>query len=200
MGHGHATGTEAGDGGDPGDTDGADGTTDSTYRGVLGAFPYAVRATDSWLCKGYVAVGTLVALVVVLLFLVGVVSAFENTLGAVGGSFTFSRSFVFLVGVVVGLPLIVPVVLVARRHRLGGGSIAYDRALAVAGFAYASSLYLALVVSAPPDMRQAPPATIAPVVEALYALPPAAGVVPPALAVALMYAGHRRYRTSPAES
>lgn len=181
------------------DGDGAD-ASESTYRGVLGAFPYAMRATDSWLCKGYVVVGTLVALVVVVLFLVGVASAFRNTLGAVGGSFTFSRTFVFVVGVVVGIPVIAPIVLVARRHRLHTPSLAYDRALAATGFVYALSLYVALVVSAPPDMRETPPETIAPVVEALYALPPAAGVVPPVLAVLLVYAGHRRYRDHGAES
>lgn len=181
------------------DGDGAD-ASGSTYRGVLGAFPYALRATDSWLCKGYVVVGTLVALLVAVLFLVGVASAFRNTLGASGGLFTFSRTFVFVVGVVVGIPVIAPIVLVARRHRLVGSSVAYDRTLAATGFVYAFSLYVALVVSAPPKWREAPPEAIAPVVEALYALPPAAGVVPPALAVALVYAGHRRYRDHGAES
>lgn len=190
-----------GDGPDP-DASGVPGddASDGTYSGILGAVPYALRATDSWLCKAYVVVGTLVTLLVTLLFLVGVVSAFVNTVGAVGGSFTFSRSFVFLVGVLVGLGLVAPVLLVARHHRLHGGSVDYDRTLATAGFGYALSLYLALLVSAPPGRREAPPAAIAPVVEALYALPAVAGIVPPVLAAALIYAGHRRYRARPAES
>lgn len=178
----------------PSHTDDANGDSDATYRGILGTFPYAFRTTDSLLCWSYVVVGSLVATVIAVLFLVGVVSAFANSLGAVGGTFTFSRTFVFLAGTVVGLPVIGPVVLVARRHRLGHGSIAYDRALAAAGYLYAVSLYLALVISAPPGMRDAPPEAIAPIVEGLYALPQAAGVVPPLLAIAIMYALHRRYR------
>lgn len=172
----------------------------SAYSGVLGAFPYAARATDSRLCLSYVFVGALLAVVVLVLFLVGVISAFNNTLGAVGGTFTFSRTFVFLVGTVVGIPVIAPILLVARRHRLGHHSRAYDRTVALTGYLYAFSLYLALVVSAPPGQREAPPAAIAPVVEALYALPPAAGVVPPVAAIAIMYGVHRHYREQTDES
>lgn len=173
-----------------------DGDDDSgwTYRGLLGTFPYAIRATDSLFCRVYVVVGTVLTLFVAILFLVGVVSAFVNTLGSVGGSFTFSRSFVFLLGTVVALPLIAPVVLVARRHRLGRGSLAYDRAMAATGFLYAASLYLALVISAPPDRREAPPAALAPIVETLYDLPQVAGLVPPLAAAVLLIAVHRRYR------
>lgn len=172
----------------------ADASSGSTYRGLLGAFPYSFRTTESLLCKLYVGVGALLALVVLVLFLVGVVSAFKNTLGAVGGTFTFSRTFVFLVGTIVGVPVVAPILLVARRHRLGAGSLAYDRAIAVTGFVYAASLYLALVISAPPGQREVPPAAIAPVVELLYALPQAAGIAPPLAAVLLMYGVHRRYR------
>jgi hypothetical protein len=87
-----------------------------------------------------------------------------------------------------------PVLLVARRHRRTGSSLAYDRALAAGGYLFLFSLYLALVVTAPPGLRDSPPAVLAPVVGVLYALPPAAGVVPPLVAIGVGYLLHRRYR------
>ena len=167
----------------------------ATYRGLLGAFPYAYRASDSRLFRSYVIVGGLVAVALVLLFAFGVIVAVQNTLGAVGGTFTFARSFVLFVGFLVVLPVLAPILLVARRHRLGRGTRRYDRALAASGYLFVPALYLLLLITAPPALRDQPTGPLAPVVEALYALPPLAGVLPPLLAVAVTYLVHRRYRT-----
>jgi hypothetical protein len=170
----------------------------ATYGGFLGAFPYAFRASGSRLFRSYVVVGGLLAILLVLFFAFGVIVSVQNTLGAVGGTFTFARSFVLFVGFLVLLPVVAPILLVARRHRRGVASSRYDRALAASGYLFVPALYLLLLITAPPGLRDPPAGPLAPVVELLYALPPAAGVLPPLLAVAATYAVHRRYR--PAES
>lgn len=181
------------------DVEGAtDGETDArpgeAYRGLLGAFHYAYRATGSRLCRSYVVVGGLLAFLVAILFGSSLVLAVADTLGTAGGTFTFVRSFVLFVGLLVVAPLLAPILLVARRHRRGTSTVAYDRAVAASGYLFVPALYLTLVVTAPPSLRETPSGALAPVVEALYALPRLAGVLPPLVAVVVMYLAHRRYR------
>jgi len=171
-----------------------------SYGGLLGAFPYAFRTSESRLFRAYVAVGGLLAALLLVVFSISIVISFADTLGAVGGTFTFSRAFVAVVGLLVAAPVLAPVLLVARRHRRTQSTVAYDRALGAAGFGYALAIYLALVVSAPPDMRSTPSGALAPAVEFLYSLPALAGLVPPLLAVVLMYLLHRRFRAAPPAS
>jgi hypothetical protein len=122
------------------------------------------------------------------------VQVIANTAGTAGGSFTFVRAFYVVVGFLVIAPLMAPVLLVARRHRRVGSTPVYDRALAGAGYLFLFSLYVALVVMAPPELRETPPTVIAPAVETLYGLPQVMGAVPPLLALAVGYLLHRRYR------
>jgi uncharacterized membrane protein YuzA (DUF378 family) len=179
-----------GDGeGAPGDAEGA-----SSYGGFFGAYPYAFRQSDSRLFRSYVVLGGLLTAFVVLFFVTALVTLVANTVGTVGGTFTFVRAFYIVVGLAVVAPLAAPVLLVARRHRRVGGKADYDGALAASGYLFLFSLYLALVISAPPGARSDPPAAIAPLVEFLYGLPPAAGAVPPLVAIALGYLLHRHYR------
>lgn len=165
-----------------------------SYRGLFGAFPYAYRASDSRLFRSYVLVGGLLAALVAVVFGLAVIVAVYRTLGTGGGTFTFSRAFVLVVGLVVVLPLLAPVLLVARRHRRGAPDIRYDLGLAGAGYLFALSLYLAVLISAPPTARDPPPAPIAPAVGLLYDLPPLAGLIPPILAALLIVLTHRRLR------
>ena len=170
------------------------GTGDGTYGGVFGAFPYAFRASESRLFRSYVVVGGLVAALATVLFAGSVVTILANTFRTTGGTFTFSRAFVVVVALAIVGPILAPVLLVARRHRRGGSGVAYDRALAAGGFGFLLSIYVALVISAPPGAREEPPALIAPVVEVLYDLPQIAGLVPLLVGVAVMYGLHRVYR------
>lgn len=165
--------------------------TDGEYSGLLGAFPYAFRASDSMLFRSYVLLGGVLALIVGLLFGLALVVLTFRTLGAGGGTFTFSRAFLLFVGLLVVFPLVTPVLLVARRHRRAGSDALYDGALAATGYLFGASLYLALVVSIPPTQQEPPPAFLAPVVGLLYDLPPAAGIGPPLAAVLLVVAVHR---------
>ena len=163
------------------------------YGGVLGAFPYAVRASDSWLCRSYVIVGGLLAVAVSVLFIAAVIGIIAGTTGGRGGSLTLSRSFVAVVGLFVVVPLVAPVLFVARGHRRDGevSRTAYDAGLAVTGYLFVAALYVGLVISVPPGQRTTPTGVLAPVVGTLYALPQLAGLGPPLLAVGLMYVVHR---------
>lgn len=164
------------------------------YGGLLGALPYAYRASDSRIFRSYVALGGLLALLVGLLFGLALVVAVYRTLGAGGGTFTFSRAFVLTVGLLVVLPLLAPVLLVARRHRREGSDARYDAAMAGGGYLFVLSLYVGLIISTPVAQQETPPALVAPVVDGLYALPRAAGLAPPILAAAAIVLVHRRLR------
>jgi hypothetical protein len=164
------------------------------YGGVLGTYPYAFRRSSSRLFRSYVLLGGLATGLIAVLFTFAVVGVIAETAGGPGGTFTFARSFVLLLGFLVVFPLMVPVILVARRHRQRGSSVAYDRALAAAGYLFLASLYVGLVPTTPPELREQPQGLLAPVVETLYGLPPVAGAVPPLVALAVGYLLHRRYR------
>jgi hypothetical protein len=165
------------------------------YRGVFGAFPYAFRQSRSLLFRSYVLVGALVAAAVTVLFGAGLVVLIAQTAAVEGGSLTLSRAFYTVVGLFVVAPLVAPVLFVARRHRRREGTDArYDLALSLAGYLFIGSLYVGLLVTVPADQQAAPPAPVAPLVETLYALPQAAGVVPPLLGAGLIVAVHRLLR------
>lgn len=162
-----------------------------TYSGLVSAFPYAFRRSDSLLFKSYVAVGGLVAVIVTLLFLFALVVLVAATTGGPGGTFTVSRAFFIVVGLFVVAPVLAPILLVARRHRRGRAKKGYDATLALAGYLLLVSLYVGVVITIPPTQQAAPAGTLAPVVEFLYALPALAGLLPPIAAVCVMIVIHR---------
>lgn len=177
-------------------------TGETAYDGVLGAFPYAFRATDSRLCRAYVVVGGVVAALISVVFVLAVISLIGATVGTPGGLLTSARAFYVLVALLVVGPLLAPTLLVARRHRRGAGDRRYDRALAASGFLFVLSVYLGLVASMPPSFvldgetvtRPAADGVFAPLVEFLYAIPEPASPVVPGLAAVIMFLVHRRYR------
>ena len=156
------------------------------YGGIFGAFPYAFRESDSRLFRSYVATGALAAALLGFVFLLAVVVVFGQTAGVRGGSFTLSRSFVALVGLLAVLPVVAPVLLVARaRRRDEATAPRYEPLLALAGYAFLLSLYFVLVASMPATFvldgetvtRPEPSGLFGPVVALLYAVPPAASPV-----------------------
>lgn len=119
---------------------------DEGYRGVFGAFPYAFRATDSLLCKSYVALGGLAALLLTLLFGLALVTLFGATAQA---RFSIVRAFYVLVGLGAVGPAITPILLVARSHRRRETrKRGYDAGLALAGYVFLASLYAGAAVGA----------------------------------------------------
>lgn len=165
-----------------------------SYRGVFGAIPYAIRNTESWTMRVYGVVGTLTAAFVTVVVTLALVVWMGETAEMDGGLFLFSRSLYVIAGFGAVAPLLAPLLFVARRHRRGDPvADGYDRKLAYAGFAFIASLYLAMVISAPADLRE-PSESV--VINALYALPPLAGFVPPIVAAVLVFVTHRRLRGS----
>jgi hypothetical protein len=166
------------------------------YGGALGAVPYALRQSDSWLFRSYVLLGGLVALLVALLTVLGIVVLFGQTADFRGGSLTLSRSFFAVVGLFAFVPLIAPMLLVARRHRRTGSKPSYDRWLGASGYLFILSLYGGVIASMPAEFeldgelvaRPTPTGLTAPVVEALYAIPSEFSVAVP-LAGAVLVAG-----------
>jgi uncharacterized membrane protein YuzA (DUF378 family) len=174
----------------------------SGYDGVFGAFPYAFRASESRLFKLYVLASALASGLVGLLVGIALVVLIAGTSGGQGGSLTLSRSFYVVVGLLVVLPAVAPVLIVARRHRRGtGSSRRHETALAIAGFVFLSSVYLGLVASMPETFaldgetvaRPAPSGLTAPLVAALYAIPPALSWAVPLAGAVLVAATHRLF-------
>lgn len=176
-------------------TDGSNADSDTSYGGLPGAFPYALRSSDSWLFKSYVLVGGLAALLTALLFGLALVVLLGNTVGAGSGTFSFVRAFFIFVGLLVVAPLLAPVLFVARRTRRGRPDRRFDAAMAGLGYCFLGSLYLAGVISTPATNQQLPADTVLrPVVAAMYSLPRLAGLVPPLLVAGAMVALARRWR------
>jgi hypothetical protein len=179
------------------------------YGGILGAFPYAFRRSDSLLFRSYVLVAGLATLLLALTCVLAIVVVFGQTAGARGGSFTLSRSFIALLGLLAVLPIVGPVLLAARTRRRGGERTEsfdppanYEPLLAVGGYLFLLSLYLGLIASMPETFvldgetvtRPEPSGVFAPVFAALYALPAAASPLLPVSAAALILAIHRWLR------
>lgn len=172
------------------------------YSGLLTAYPYAFRHSSSRLFKSYAVVSTLLGALVAVLVASALVVLVGRTASAQGGTLTLSRTFYVVVGLLVFLPLVAPVLLVARRHRLGRDvDPRYDLALAAAGYVFVLTLYAFLVASMPETYvtngetvsRPEPSGIFAPVVHALYAVPPVASPAILVVGALAVYAAHRRF-------
>jgi hypothetical protein len=174
-----------------------------SYSGLLTAFPYAFRTSESRLFRAYAVVSALLGGLFALMMVIAIVVLIGNTASAPGGSLTLSRTFYVVVGLFVFAPLVAPVLFVARRHRRGTPvRERYDAALGASGFLFALSVYLGVVASMPAQYRVGeeltsrpePSGVFAPVIEALYALPPIASPVVPLAGALVVYLAHRRFR------
>lgn len=177
------------------------------YGGIIGAFPYAFRQSDSRLFRSYVLVGGFATLLLTLTFVLAVVVVFGRTAGVRGGSFTLSRSFIALLGLLAVLPVVAPVLFAARTRRLGLDADTefqpperYEPLLALGGYLFLLSLYLGLIASMPETFvldgetlaRPEPSGLFGPVVAVLYAVPVTASPLIPTVQAAFIIAVHRR--------
>lgn len=164
---------------------------EDAYGGVLGAFPYAARTSDSRALRSYVAVAALVVVVSLLVFVPALVAVVAATVGQ-SAVVAVVRGWIVLVWLGVVAPTVAPVLLVARRHRRGRAVHArYDLAMALTGYCFLLALYAGLLATAPPDLRGTPTGPGAPLVEALYGLSQPAGVAIPVGAAVLEGVVHR---------
>ncbi|QLD90426.1 hypothetical protein HWV07_15845 [Natronomonas salina] len=164
------------------------------YSGLIGAFPYAFRRSDSLLFRAYALVGGLLAAVLAVFFLLALIRAIASTATLQGGTITFVRSIFVVFGFLVVAPIVAPILFVARRHRREGSDTNYDAALAVAGVFYVFTVFLGGVASTPPEFRSDVTGPSRPVVEALYAMPEALSWTIPLAGAVLVYLVHRRFR------
>jgi hypothetical protein len=149
------------------------------YSGLFGAYRYAFRRADSRLFRAYVVVSAFVGAFVSLLLVLGVVN-WAGSAGEFG-----ERALLSVIGVLILGPLFAPVLIVARRYRLGLDRPGFDRLLGLTGIGFLLSVYLALFVSDPTD-HSAPGPLDGPV-SAINELPQTYGLIPPVMATAVIY-------------
>ena len=167
---------------------------DATYRGLPGAFIYSFRMSESRIFKSYVVISALLTGLITIIFTLGLIGVIAGTVGA-SELVTLVRSFFILVGVLVVIPIIAPVILVARRLRLSDNRTAdYDAAMAFGGYAFIVSLYIGLLLSVPPEQQEPVTGVTGAVVSVAYALPQLTGLIPPLICAVMIYLIHRRYR------
>ncbi|WP_209019574.1 hypothetical protein [Halorussus marinus] len=167
--------------------------TDDSRSLIRGSFRTAFAETDSRLLQSYAVVAALLSALLATFVVLALPVWIFATVG--GSEFaTFSRAFLIVGGALLLAVLIGPVLSTARKHRRGTASARADLLAALAGYLFVASLYVSLLISAPPDAREAPPALLAPAVEFLYALPAVYALAPPALGIAAILAVHRLAR------
>jgi len=154
---------------------------------VVGAVKYAIVRGESRLFRSYAAIGSLLALFVGMVFVLALPVWVVEIADSGGGPLQrIGIGLLWLVGLVVVATIVVPMLFVVRRHREGRQERQF--AFGLAGFVYVLSVYLALVVSAPADLRESPSGVLAPVLEALYGLPRLSGIAFPVLGTILLFA------------
>jgi heme/copper-type cytochrome/quinol oxidase subunit 4 len=164
------------------------------YSGLVGAFPYAVRRSDSRLFRAYAVLGGLLAAALAVVFALALIRAIAATATLQGGTVTFVRSIFVVFGFLVVAPIVAPVLFVARRHRREGSDGRYDTAMAVSGVVYVFTVFLGGVASMPPAFRSDVSGPAGPFVEALYAVPESLSWVLPLAGAVGVSLVHRRFR------
>jgi len=152
---------------------------------VVGAVRYAVLEGDSRLFRSYAVFGSLLAVFVGVMFVLAL-PVWVLQIAESGGS-TLDRvglGLLWLVGLALIATLVLPMLFVMRRHRQERPE--RQVAFGLAGYAYVLSIYLALLVSAPEDLRTEPSGALGPVLEALYGLPRVSGLLFPILGTVLL--------------
>lgn len=154
---------------------------------VLGAVKYAVVEGESRLFRSYAAIGSFLALFVALAFVLAL-PVWVVEIGESGGGplQRIGLGLLWLVGMAVIATMVVPMLFVVRRHREGRPERQF--AFGLVGYAYVLTVYLALVASAPADLRDPPQGVLAPVLEALYGLPRLSALLFPVLGTILVLA------------
>lgn len=171
------------------DADGEPAAADGSYGGLVTAFPYVVRRSDSTAFRLYAVASALLGPFVAGTIALALVVWLANPVGLVG-----ERAFLGVIAILLLVPLFGPVLLVARHHRRRGGDPRYDRALGLAGFGFVVALWVGLVISVPPAQQSEPTGVLAPVAAVLYGLPQSAAFLPPVLGAAGILLAHRLRR------
>jgi hypothetical protein len=152
-----------------------------------------MAASESLAFRSYAVVSALVAVLLVVTVLLALPVWIAQTIGHTALN-KVGRGLLPVIVLGLLVPLFAPVVYVARNHRRDRGSKRGDAALAATGYLFVLSIYLALVISAPADLRTAPSGALAPVVELLYALPNVSSLLAPVVGALLVVLAQRYAR------
>lgn len=156
------------------------------YRGVVGAFGYAFRRSNSWLFRVYIVLSALLGVYISLLILLAIV-AWSGTTVAFG-----DQAFLAVIGILLLVPLFTPVLVTARRLRRETSSASAERLIAITGFVFVLSIVLALLITDPTD--HATSGSLGVLVRAIQGLPRSIGILPPVIAIVLIILGVRYTR------
>lgn len=146
------------------------------YRGLVGAIRSAIRRSDSLLFRTYTVASVLVGGFATVLLVLGVVS-WLATPAPIG-----QRALLGVIALLLLVPLLAPVLVVARRHRRGVGDRRADAVVGLAGFGFVLAVYLALLISDPNPHAVTGP--LGPAIAAIDAVPRGYWILPLLLAVA----------------
>lgn len=158
---------------------------------ILTAVKSAVAGRRSWLLRAYAVIGSVSIVLTAVLVLLALPTWVAQTEGT-STTLVFGQALLVLVGLGVIVALFLPLYLAHRRVPRPGEDRRLERHYGAFGFAIVLSVYLALLISAPPDARGEPPTWLAPIIEPLYALDPRLALVPPLAVVGLLLLRDRR--------
>lgn len=155
----------------------------SRYSVIRRSVATGVRS-ESYLLRAYTVLGALASAFVALLLLLAIPQWVSWTLGQSELN-TFSRAMLPWLGLLLVGPLLAPPFFAARRDTR---TRRRDFWLGLAGFLFLGSLYVTLLVSAPPQYRDPAPAlpVLGAFVELCYSLPAVYALVPPVVGVAVI--------------
>lgn len=148
------------------------------YRGLVGAFVYAFRKTDSWVFRVYAILSAVVGLYIALLIGLAIV-AWAGTTMAFG-----DQAFLAVIGIVLLVPLFTPVLVTARRLRQGTSTEHAAVLVSLAGYGFIASIILALLITDP--TRHSIPGRMGALILVIQDIPRPFGVVPPIIAAVII--------------
>lgn len=159
---------------------------------VVAAARSCLGRDRSLLLRAYTVVGLSLAVLTGVLIALALPTWIART-GGTSATLMLGQGLLVLAGLAVIAGFVLPILLAHRRLPDPGTAVARERAYGLLGGGYIVAIYLALLVSAPPEAREAPSGPLAPAIEVAYGLDPVYGVVPPLAVVVLVIALDRRF-------
>lgn len=140
----------------------------------------------SAILRSYTIVGVLVTLFSLSLLVLALPTWIAQTTGT-SATLMLAQGLLFLLGLGVVAAVLAPILLAHRRFPTPGEHWRFESLYGGLGYLEIIALYMAMIISAPPDTLGDVPTLLEPVVEALNALDPVLSIVPPVGVLALLY-------------
>lgn len=160
---------------------------------LVGSVRSSIARDRSRVLRTYAIVATLVSVftvVLILLALPGWIAAADQT----ASSLVLAPGLLVIGGFAIVGGLMAPLWLVTRRYPDPGSHRRREAAYGTVGYAYVGALYLALIISAPPEYLDEPGGSVGSAIQTLNGLDPLVGLVPPAVVLVALALVDRRMR------